>query len=121
MASRQTDPRALELADRVFGLVEVITGSEEYHTSDPEDPLGRLHIATSLLLRNLSLAATEAAPTEYASLLRVARRHAATGVHLLVGCCEQGLPQAESVLETMAGVVRELDEILRDRAAEAEA
>lgn len=121
MVSTLTDPRALELADQVFGLVEVITGFEEYHTSDEEDALGRLHIATSLVLRNLSLAATEARPNEYASLLRTARRHAADAVHLLIGCVEQELPQAESVQETMAGVVRELDVLLRDRATEAEA
>ena len=121
MSWTQTDPRALELADRVFGVIEVLSGTEEYHATDPEDPLGRLHVATTHALRSLSLAAVSATPADRTVLLRTARWNAADGVHLLVPCCAEGLPHAESVLETMAGVVAELDELLGEGPLEAEA
>lgn len=121
MTSTRTDTRALDLADRVFEMVELITRTEEYQTSDPDDPLGQLQIATSQVLRHLSQAAMESRPEAHTSLLRAARRHAADAVHLLVPLRDGEVAHAESLLESAADLVRELDVLLRELPGDAEA
>ena len=121
MTSTGTDTRALDLADRVFEMVELITRTEEYQTADPDDPLGQLHVATSQILRHLSQAAMESGPGAHTELLRVARRHAADAVLLLLPLRDQEVAHAESLLETTAEIVRELDGLLRERPGDAEA
>jgi hypothetical protein len=121
MTSTRTDPRALDLADRVFEMVELLTRTEEYQASDADEPLGRLHVAASQVLRHLSQAAMELRPEVHTTLLRTARRHAADAVHLLVPLRDQEVAHAESLLEAAAEVVRDLDLLLRDLPGEAEA